>query len=119
MTAFEIAKKNNVMIVVEPLANIYGYYNKIENQKFIHINDVLPEYSIKYLIAHMLYFALHEEDEIHMLSKCFDCEKDAIEFALKLIKLKGDLSEEDRKKLFHRLKRFWGKDKVEALLEQT
>ncbi len=113
MTAFETAKKNDVVIVVEPLANIYAYYNKLENQKFIHINDSLPECSRKYLTAHMLYFALHQEDEFHLISKEFtESEKAALKFAIKLLNLKENLSEEDTKKIFKRIKEFWGIDVV-------
>lgn len=115
MTAFATAKKNNVVIVVEPLANVYGYYNKIENQKFIHINDSLLECSRTYLTAHLLYYALHQEDEIHLLSKDFAEEKDAIKYAFEMLQVKEDIPEEDMKKLFERLNRFWGTDIVAHL----
>ena len=105
MTPFEVARKNDVVIVVEPLANIYAYYNKIENRKFIHINDSLPEYSRNYLIAYMLYFALEGKSDIYLLSKNFS--EPAHQFAINLL---HSLSEEDMIKLFDRLKRLWGID---------
>ena len=102
MTAFETAKKNNVVIVVEPLANIYAYYNKIENQKFIHVNENISEHTRKYLIAHLLYFTIHKDDDFHLLSKDFtESEKAAAMFALELL-------QKEEKELSKRLKDFWG-----------
>ncbi len=107
MTAFETAKKNNVVIVVEPLANIYAYYNKIENQKFIHVNENISEHTRKYLIAHLLYFAIHKNDDFHLLSKDFtESEKAAAMFAFALL-------QKEEKELSKRLKDFWGPEHCE------
>lgn len=64
-----IAKENNILIVAEPLAKIGGYYNKVMNQKFIHINDGLPEHFQKYIVAFLLRSALHRPNEMLFLTR--------------------------------------------------
>lgn len=64
-----IAKENNIIIVVEPLAKIGGYYNKVMNQKFIHINDELPEHFQEHIIAFLLCGALNKPDEMLFLTR--------------------------------------------------
>lgn len=38
---FEIASGENILVLVEPLGSINGYYNKFVRQKMIHINSDL------------------------------------------------------------------------------
>lgn len=40
---FEIAQNENIIIILEELGSINGYYNKFARQKFIHININLSE----------------------------------------------------------------------------
>lgn len=64
---YQIAKDNGIMVIVEPLANIHGYYNNVLGKKFIHVNDMLPEYFRRFVVAHMLYGATYKPNEMMFL----------------------------------------------------
>lgn len=66
---YEIARKENIIVVFEPLGNIYGYYNNAIGQKFIHINEELPEYFQRYVVTHLLYKAFNNSDEMQFLKQ--------------------------------------------------
>lgn len=66
---FEIAKQNDIFIISEPLGNIYGYYENQLEQKFIHVNDDLPAYYKKYVVAHLLYRFFTKPHEMLFLKK--------------------------------------------------
>ena len=51
---FEIAENKGIVIQMEPLGTIRGYYSKALRTKFIHINCDLDEYQQKFTCAHEL-----------------------------------------------------------------
>lgn len=51
---FEIAKNENIIVILEELGSINGYYNKFARQKFIHINLNLSEQMQIVTCAHEL-----------------------------------------------------------------
>lgn len=55
---FEIAENKGIIIQMEPLGTIRGYYSKALRTKFIHINCDLDEYQQKFTCAHELGHAL-------------------------------------------------------------
>lgn len=54
----EIAENLGIIVLYEPLGNINGYYNTAFRQKFIHINESLPEYKQVFTAAHELGHAI-------------------------------------------------------------
>lgn len=66
---YEVAKANKTVVILEPLGNILGYYNKACGQKFIHINDKLSIDQRLLIVSHLLYPALIEQDEIYILKQ--------------------------------------------------
>lgn len=127
---YELCKLAGVLIVQEPLGNIHGYYNKVGGQKFIHVNDKLPEYFQGYVVAHMLYRVFTNPDEMLFLkrksSQSFtEAESRANAFALNLSRYNDEsdldvheflymcgLSERDTDDLFVRLYRAWDPKKT-------
>lgn len=59
---FEIAENKRIIIQMEPLGTIRGYYSKTLRTKFIHINCDLDEYQQKFTCAHELGHALLHPD---------------------------------------------------------
>lgn len=59
---FEIAENKGIIIQMEPLGTIRGYYSKALRTKFIHINCDLDEYQQKFTCAHELAHALLHPD---------------------------------------------------------
>lgn len=55
---FELADALGIIVLYEPLGSINGYYNTAFRQKFIHINNELPEYKRKFTAAHELGHAI-------------------------------------------------------------
>ena len=124
---FEIAKQNNIFIINEPLGNIYGYYENQLGQKFIHLNNTLPMYYQKYVVAHLLYRVFTNPNEMLFLKKkrglkFTDSEVEANKFAVHLTFDEEEfnsynsldeyfkslnMSDEDVKDLFKRFNRVW------------
>ena len=67
--SYEIAKANKIIVVAEPLGKMNGYYNKAFGQKFIHINDKLPENQWHDVVKHILPIALKDQQEMYFLTK--------------------------------------------------
>lgn len=65
---YEIAKTSKIVVILEPLGNIQGYYNKACGQKFIHVNDKLPMEHRPFIVSHLLYPALKDQDEMYLLT---------------------------------------------------
>ena len=135
---YEIARKENIIVVFEPLGNIYGYYNNAMGQKFIHINEELPEYFQRYVVAHLLYKAFTNSDEMQFLKqkisrKHTPSEIEANKFAIylafdvneleksgffeQLIKVYG-MTDEDIIDLSNRFKGLWKDEAGENIEEQ-
>ena len=66
---YEIARKENIIVVFEPLGNIYGYYNTVLGLKFIHINEDVPEHLQRNIVSHLLYPALNSKKEIQFITR--------------------------------------------------
>ena len=126
---FEIAAKNDVIIICEPLGNINGYFNRAHGQKFIHINDDLLPYFQKYIVAHLLYQAVTDPDQMMFnkrkkATRFTETETQANMFALNLLLSEEelnkksvhdvfamfDVSEEEQEDLFARLYKLWDKE---------
>lgn len=134
---YEIARKENIIVVFEPLGNIYGYYNNAMEQKFIHINEELPEYFQRYVVSHLLYKAFTNTDEMQFLKqkvsrKYTPSEIEANKFAIYLTfdesELDGSrsfehlvrsygMTDEDIKDISNRIKRLW-KDEAGTDIEE-
>ena len=122
---YEIARKENIVVVIEELGNVFGYYNQVMGQKFIHVNESLPAYFQSYVVAHMLYAAFTNNEGMQFLkekaaAKFIESEKAANQFAIYLAFGELDLAEslaqrmkdyglteEDILDLSDRLKRIW------------
>lgn len=59
---FILAKQKGIIIRYEPLGAIRGFYNKCYRQKFIHINNELPEHHRRMVCGHELGHALMHAD---------------------------------------------------------
>ena len=57
---YEIAKANKIVVILEPLGKIHGYYNKACGQKFIHVNDKLSAQDRSHVVLQLLYTALND-----------------------------------------------------------
>ena len=66
---YEIAKANKIIVVLEPLGKLNGYYNKTFDQRFIHINENLSEDQQKDVANRILPTALKSKDEMYVLTK--------------------------------------------------
>ena len=51
---FELAERLHILVRLEPLGSINGYYNQCYRQKFIHINEDLPRRRQEFTCAHEL-----------------------------------------------------------------
>lgn len=66
---FKIAKKRNIVILYEPLGEIFGYYNKIKRIQFIHLNEDLNNQESLYVCRHELgHSILHPNENTPQLS---------------------------------------------------
>jgi Zn-dependent peptidase ImmA (M78 family) len=123
--AFELAKKNGVIIVKEPLGNIHGYYNTVDKVRFIHINENLPDRYQNYIVAHLMYAHLTNADYMFLKRKqgmrftdseikanafalYFSCPKD--ELTVQDLFNVFDYSQSDIDNLLDRLYCTWDKD---------
>lgn len=59
---FEIANAENIIILLEHLGSINGYYNKLLRQKFIHINNELSYNQQLFTCGHELGHAVLHAD---------------------------------------------------------
>lgn len=141
---YVIAKENNIIIIGEPLATVSGYYSNIMGKKFIHVNDALPGYYRRYVVAHLLYTALNNPNEMAFLKekqapKFLPDEIAANYYAINLLLDGGKfesfdalgMTKEEVEELSERLTRVWGKfdtaeeqicfiiDKMKALAERN
>ena len=66
---YEIARKENIIVVFEPLGNIYGYYNTVLGVRFIHINEDVPEHFQRNIVSRLLYPALNSKEEIQFITR--------------------------------------------------
>lgn len=66
---YTIARLEQITVMDEPLGNIYGYYHEVDGNKIIHINEDVPEYFHKYLVAHLLYPALSESKDMQFIKQ--------------------------------------------------
>ena len=88
---FEIASNLGIVVLEEPLGSINGYYNKILDVQFIHVNCELSECQKRFVVAHELGHALlHPDFNFFFLNNetFFDIgkfEKEADQFAILLI----------------------------------
>lgn len=96
---FKLSKDNNILVICEPLGNIYSYYNKIDNQKFIHVNSDMPFWIQNFSVAYCLYFALHDI-EYDFLTNKKNYKIDPLRFAIKVLCYNMEFSE--FKKLAHK-----------------
>lgn len=82
---FAIAKKNNILVICEPLGNIEGYYNKVNDQKFIHVNSDLSNWYRTFVVAYQLYNALYDMEYQFLIKNKCNCKNEAYKFALALL----------------------------------
>ena len=66
---YEIARKENIIVVFEPLGKIYGYYNNVLGLKFIHINEDVSEHLQRDIVEYLLYPALNNKEEIQFITR--------------------------------------------------
>lgn len=66
---YEMAKANRIVVVLEPLGKISGYYNKAAGQRFIHINETLSNEHQQYVLSHILCPAMKDQDEMYFLTE--------------------------------------------------
>lgn len=60
---FLIAKEKDILILKEDLGEVYGYYNKINRIKMIHLNNLFSDERQFFTCAHELCHALIHQDE--------------------------------------------------------
>lgn len=88
---FALASCKNILVLLEPLGSIRGYYNKLYRQKMIHINADLSVEEQRRVCAHELGHAiLHPESNTQFLqTSTYFCvgklEKEANFFAIDLL----------------------------------
>ncbi len=51
---FELADYLSIIVIREPLGQIYGYHNYVYRQHFIHINSALDDIHARFTAAHEL-----------------------------------------------------------------
>ena len=66
---YEIARKENIIVVFEPLGNIYGYYNNVLGIRFIHINENVQEHLQRDIVECLLYPALNNKEKIQFITR--------------------------------------------------
>lgn len=96
---YTIARLENIILVDEDLGNVYGYYHKVDQQKFIHVNENVPEFFHRYILAHLLYPALNDLKDMQFIkqkaSYYFSSkEADSNKFAIELLVDEEELKEE-------------------------
>ena len=94
---YQIAKKNNVIVIPESLGNISGYYNKVNEQKFIHVNSDLSEWVQTFIVAYQLYYALQDIEYQFLTFNKSDHESDAFKFAIALLCYDHEIPRHDLK----------------------
>ncbi|EOZ2853514.1 ImmA/IrrE family metallo-endopeptidase [Listeria monocytogenes] len=82
---FKIAKENNILVICEPLGNIEGYYNKVNDQKFIHVNSDLSDWYMTFVVAHQLYYALVDVEYQFLIKENYNQRTEAHKFAVALL----------------------------------
>ncbi|EAE6375071.1 TPA_asm: ImmA/IrrE family metallo-endopeptidase [Listeria monocytogenes] len=88
---FLIAKEKDILILKEDLGEVYGYYNKINRIKMIHLNNLFSDERQLFTCAHELCHALiHQDENTPKLSKQtivseWKVEKEANYFATQLL----------------------------------
>ncbi|OMD31335.1 ImmA/IrrE family metallo-endopeptidase [Paenibacillus odorifer] len=88
---FQLAKQMGIPVILEPLGDMFGYYNKVLRNKMIHINEILPCVERRYTCAHELGHAvLHPDVNTPFLRKntLFSVdriEREANRFAVELL----------------------------------
>ncbi|HDM9178228.1 TPA: ImmA/IrrE family metallo-endopeptidase [Listeria innocua] len=88
---FIIAKEKRILVLKEDLGEVYGYYNRVNRIKMIHLNDFFPEKRQLFTCAHELCHALiHPNENTPQLSKQtiiseWKVEKEANFFATQLL----------------------------------
>lgn len=96
---FQIADDMNIIVLHENLGTINGYYVKAYRQKFIHINENLPEHMKEFTCAHELGHAiLHPKSRTPFLTEktllsVDKLEIEANDFAVNLLIPNQDLEE--------------------------
>lgn len=96
---FEIASCENIVVLLEPLGNIRGYYNKAFKQKMIHLNQSLDgDIKLKTCAHELGHAILHPESNTPFLraNTCFTIGKFELEaehFGIDLIYSDEDLRE--------------------------
>ncbi|MES1049937.1 ImmA/IrrE family metallo-endopeptidase [Bacillus thuringiensis] len=87
---FVIAKEKEVIILLEELGDIFGYYNKVSRIPFIHINCNFPYEKQRFTCMHELGHVIFHPDEntpkLSAVSLCSEIiiEAEANYFATKL-----------------------------------
>ena len=76
-----VAKKFNIIVVVENLGIVDCYYNKIEGQKFIHINNKISVGGQKFALAYQLFFAIKDIEYVFVNINNHFKSKEAANFA--------------------------------------
>ncbi|MCI1904617.1 MAG: ImmA/IrrE family metallo-endopeptidase [Enterococcaceae bacterium] len=88
---YRLAKELNVLVLIENLGDIYGYYNNLRRIKMIHINSNMSDNKKRITCAHELgHSILHPAENTPMLSQVtiaseLKIEKEANYFAINLI----------------------------------
>ena len=82
---YKIAKNNNILVICEPLGNIEGYYNKVNDQKFIHVNSDLSNWYMTFVVAYQLYNAIHDLEYQFLIKDNCDHKDEAYKFAVSLL----------------------------------
>ena len=88
---FEIIKDMNVILVVTPLVEIRGFYQYLQRNHIIYIDESLPSHDQMFVCAHELgHMLLHKKaNTVFMDTKtCFNTnryEKEANKFAVELL----------------------------------
>lgn len=102
---FYIADHKGIVVLHEPLGNIYGYYNYYKRIKIIHINEKLNKKMQRFTCAHELGHALlhHDINTTFLKSETFfstnKIEREANTFAVELLMPDSYLSEHNDKSL--------------------
>ncbi|EHD4919975.1 ImmA/IrrE family metallo-endopeptidase [Listeria monocytogenes] len=88
---FTIAQEKGILVLKEDLGEVYGYYNRVNRIKMIHLNDLFSEKRKLFTCAHELCHALiHPNENTPQLSKQtiiseWKVEKEANYFATQLL----------------------------------
>lgn len=66
---YTIARLENIEVIDEPLGEVNGYYQNLNGLKFIHLNIDVPEYFHRYILAHLLYPALMDTNDMQFIKR--------------------------------------------------